>query len=277
MTDKYYNFAKMIVKNIGGSENINAVRHCATRLRFNLRDEKKVKRLTLEETEGIIAVLSEDGQFQIVIGAPVVDVYNKICELRDLNFNENVVEEKVENNKKGFLSGILSKATELVSNKSEKEETINTDDNETIYSPLSGKVINLIDVEDEAFSSGALGHGLGIKPIEGKLFSPCDGEITALFPTGHAIGISSKKGAEILIHIGMDTVKLDGQGFSKKVDVGSVVKKGDLLIEFDINFIEKKGLSIVTPIIITNSDDYLDVVITDKKTVSVNDKIINLL
>ncbi len=131
---------------------------------------------------------------------------------------------------------------------------------ETLASPVTGEVKPLSEVEDDAFSSGALGQGIALVPAEGKVYAPVDGEVTTFFPTGHAIGLQSDKGAEVLIHVGMDTVKLEGKGFTPKVTQGSRVKKGDLLLEFDLNLIQQEGYSIVTPMIITNTDDYTSVV-----------------
>jgi PTS system beta-glucosides-specific IIC component len=130
----------------------------------------------------------------------------------------------------------------------------------TVAAPVTGKVIALSDVKDEAFSSGAMGQGLGIEPSEGKVYAPADGEISTFFPTGHAIGITSDNGIEILIHVGMDTVELNGKGFTPKKKQGDHVKKGELLLEFDMNVIKGAGYSTVTPVIITNSDDYADII-----------------
>lgn len=146
-----------------------------------------------------------------------------------------------------------------------------------IAAPVSGEVKALSEVEDEAFSSGALGKGLAIVPKEGKVYSPVDGEITTFFPTGHAIGLLGKDGTEILIHVGMDTVKLDGKGFTPKAAQGAKVKKGDLLLEFDIDYIKTHGYSTVTPMIITNTDDYADVLPTDAKQISHGDTAITIL
>ena len=146
--------------------------------------------------------------------------------------------------------------------------------NQVIASPLTGEVKALEEVEDEAFSSGALGQGVAILPSEGKLYAPCDGEVVTFFPTGHAIGIVSDGGAEILIHVGMDTVKLDGEGFTPKVAQGAKVKKGDLLLEFDIAKITEAGYSVLTPVIISNTADYADVVPTDAKKVAALDTLI---
>lgn len=156
-------------------------------------------------------------------------------------------------------------------------KTAVADKSEVLVSPLKGDVIALSEVKDEAFSTGALGQGLAIVPSEGKLYAPCDGEITTFFPTGHAIGITTEKGAEILMHVGMDTVKLDGDGFTPKKQQGDKVKKGELLLEFDIEKIKEAGLETTTPVIITNSDDYSDVAVTEPKTVNPGDEIVNLL
>lgn len=110
-----------------------------------------------------------------------------------------------------------------------------------IAAPVSGYVIPLSEVRDEAFSSGVLGKGLAIVPAEGKVYAPCDGQVTALFPTGHAIGITAANKAELLLHIGMDTVRLEGKYFSPKVEAGANVHTGDLLLEFDLEKIKEAG------------------------------------
>ncbi|MDO4203314.1 MAG: PTS glucose transporter subunit IIA [Selenomonadaceae bacterium] len=125
-----------------------------------------------------------------------------------------------------------------------------------IYCPVKGKSIDLKDVKDDVFSTGMMGKGIAIIPEEGKVYSPCDGEVTMTFPTGHALGIESVKGAEILIHIGIDTVKMNGAGFDIKVQPGQKVKRGELLIEFSIDEIKKAGFPPTTPVIITNPDEF---------------------
>jgi PTS system beta-glucosides-specific IIC component len=149
--------------------------------------------------------------------------------------------------------------------------------NETVYAPIKGEVKDLAEVEDEAFATGAMGQGVAIIPVEGKLYAPVDGEVTTFFPTGHAIGLVSDSGAEILIHVGMDTVKMNGDGFSPKVAQGAKVKKGDLLLEFDLEKIKAAGYSITTPVIITNTDAYADVVPSASGNVNALDAVITLL
>lgn len=146
-----------------------------------------------------------------------------------------------------------------------------------VASPMKGNVKALAESEDEAFASGALGEGLAIEPTEGKLYAPFDGEIVTFFPTGHAIGLKSTDGVELLIHVGMDTVKLNGEGFTPKAKQGDHVKKGDLLLEFDIAKIKAAGYSIVSPVIVTNTDDYTDVIPTDAASVNAGDEAIIIL
>lgn len=129
-----------------------------------------------------------------------------------------------------------------------------------ITSPMSGELILLADVQDPTFASGLLGKGIAVKPTLGQVVAPADGVIASLFRTHHAIGIECDNGAEILIHVGIDTVKLDGKFFRPHVKVDDVVKQGDLLLEFDMQEITAAGYDLTTPVIVTNSDDYLDVI-----------------
>ncbi len=147
---------------------------------------------------------------------------------------------------------------------------------EDLAAPIKGQVKSLTEVQDEAFSCGVMGQGAAIVPAEGRVFAPCDGEITTFFPTGHAIGISSVNGAEILIHIGLDTVKLNGKGFTPKKNQGDTVKKGDLLLEFDMEYIKKAGYDITTPVIVTNTDDYSEVKVVAADKVDPGDLLIAL-
>ncbi|MGE6631886.1 beta-glucoside-specific PTS transporter subunit IIABC [Bacillus sp. NPDC077027] len=148
---------------------------------------------------------------------------------------------------------------------------------EHIKSPLKGEVVKLEEVEDKAFSSGALGQGAAIIPTEGKLFAPVTGEVTTVFPTGHAYGLTSESGAEILIHIGLDTVQLGGQHFTPKVVQGQKVVEGELLAEFDIEAIQNEGLLITTPVIITNSDQFSDIIETEEKQTKPGQSFLHLL
>ena len=134
----------------------------------------------------------------------------------------------------------------------------------TVYAPMTGKVKDLSEVEDEVFSSGMLGNGIAIEPTNGQVNSPVDGIVTTVFPTKHAIGVTSDDGVEILIHIGMDTVELNGEGFESFVKQNERVKKGDLLIRVNLDKIKAAGLSMITPIVVTNSNSYKAISTVDK-------------
>lgn len=127
---------------------------------------------------------------------------------------------------------------------------------QVIGSPFNGTVKKLADIDDTAFASGALGQGVAIEPAEGKVVAPVSGTISVLFPTNHAIGITSDDGAEILIHVGMDTVQLDGKHFTAHTEQGSHVEKGQLLIEFDGQAIKEAGYPLTTPVVVTNQDQF---------------------
>ncbi|MGQ8871930.1 beta-glucoside-specific PTS transporter subunit IIABC [Paenibacillus sp. TSA_86.1] len=146
-----------------------------------------------------------------------------------------------------------------------------------LTAPLTGKVLELSTINDEAFATGAMGKGIAIVPTIGKLVAPAGGVVSAVFPTSHAIGISSNDGAELLIHIGMNTVKLKGEHFKVHVQEGDTVKAGDLLIEFDTNAIAAKGYDLTTPIIVTNSDDFVDVITTDKESITIGENLIKII
>lgn len=158
-----------------------------------------------------------------------------------VGFDETVQDEKLETNQQTTAGDTISSARH------------------NLKSPLSGKVLPLSDVPDKVFSSGAMGKGLAIDPEKGELIAPADGEITTIFPTGHAVGLTTKDGIEILMHIGMDTVELEGQGFETFVKQGDQVKAGDLLVRFNIEAIKAAGYSVITPIVITNTEHFADV------------------
>lgn len=176
----------------------------------------------------------------------------------------------------GFLLMFFGGFKDEESKKEENKENVLVKQ-ETLISPLKGEVKPLSEVNDEAFSKGALGKGVAIEPTEGKVIAPVDGVLTTLFPTGHAIGITSDNGVEILIHIGMDTVKLEGKYFTPKVKQGESVKAGQVILEFDIKAIKAAGYSLITPVIITNSGNYLDVIETDQKTISYKEDLLTVM
>nr|WP_263323786.1 beta-glucoside-specific PTS transporter subunit IIABC [Neobacillus sp. Marseille-Q6967] len=168
-----------------------------------------------------------------------------------------------------------SKATNETTTAS-KEAAATKVQNEEVVSPLNGEVKALSEIEDAAFSTGALGQGVAIEPSEGKLLAPISGTVSALFPTNHAIGITTDLGAEILIHIGMDTVQLEGKYFTAHTAQGEYVEKGQLLIEFDIEQIKKAGKPVTTPVVVTNHMDF-SLELTKQKQVNTGDPLFKLL
>lgn len=146
-----------------------------------------------------------------------------------------------------------------------------------IASPIKGRVLKLESVKDAAFASGVLGKGAAVLPEEGKVYAPASGIVSALFPTLHALGIETDDGVQILIHIGLDTVQLNGEGFEAMIKQGDRIEKGQLLITFDKEFIESKGYCIETPVLVSNSDDFLDVVETSEEYADAGDLLLNVL
>lgn len=259
-----YGESDLIVAGLGGKKNISDVDACITRLRITVFDANKVVDSTLKAS-GASGIIKKGNGIQVVYGPKVAVIKSKLEEyLKDpisdiednavINNNDNEANENTSSNNKG--------------------EGVKVD---TVYSPIKGKIVKLKDVLDEAFSSGAVGKGIAIEPSEeGKVFAPFDGIIETAFPTKHAIGLTSDKGVELLIHIGMDTVKLNGEHFISHIEEGQKIKKGDLLMEFNVEGIKGKGYSAITPIVITNCGDYNDIEETSSDYVNVGDVLLNI-
>lgn len=208
----------LITAGLGGKANIEDVDCCATRLRCTIKDPEKVQEALLKQSGSRGVILKGKG-IQVIYG-PQVAV--------------------LKTNLEAFLQ---TSAADQVSS------------GEEIKSPMNGTVIPLSEVPDAVFSSEMLGKGFGVEPSEGKAYAPVDSEVTTVFDTKHAIGLMSKHGVELLIHIGMDTVKLNGKGFDVKVKTGDQVKAGDLLAEFDMDLIKGEGYPVTTAVVVTNTDD----------------------
>ncbi len=158
------------------------------------------------------------------------------------------------------------------------EDTAESEENagEVIASPLKGSVIKLTDVKDEVFASEAMGKGLAIEPEEGLVYAPADGVITTFFPTGHAIGITTDQGAELLIHVGMDTVEMNGDGFEPQKKQDDRVKKGELLLKFNIEKIHAAGHPVTTPVVVTNADEYQTIDLSDTSQIVAGELLMRL-
>ncbi len=161
-----------------------------------------------------------------------------------------------------FVATMIFYKEEVEAESEETPEKADTDGTLVLCQPIVGSVHPLSEVKDEAFSQGLLGHGLAILPEKGQVVSPVDGVISAIFPTKHAIGMTSRDGVEILIHVGMDTVQLNGKYFTSHIKEGDTVTVGQLLLEFDMEQIKAAGYSLMTPVVISNYQNYADVVET---------------
>lgn len=177
----------------------------------------------------------------------------------------------------GFVLTMLTFKDEANVENKELDQSNKLMKKDMVLAPMKGKVLPLVEVKDDAFAQGALGKGVAIDPLDGVVVSPVSGVVTTLFPTLHAIGLTSDSGVEVLIHIGLDTVQLQGKHFSAKVAQGDVVSQGQSLIEFDKKAIEADGYSLVTPIIITNSSSLLDVIETTQSDIRRGDDLITIL
>ena len=147
---------------------------------------------------------------------------------------------------------------------------------EVLYAPVAGKVVSLQQVPDTAIAKGLLGNGVAIEPEEGKIYAPCDAVVDMVFETGHAVGLVADFGAEILIHVGLETVALKGRFFTVRCRSGSRVKRGDLLIEYDLTAMKAEGYNPITPLLVHNSGNYSTFKTAIGKTVTSADVVIEL-
>ncbi|QIZ06929.1 PTS transporter subunit EIIC [Priestia megaterium] len=229
--NKYETMAYRFINDIGGRENITTIDNCTTRLRLNIKDMEKVSESSLKAhgAKGIMKLNKTN--LQIVVGTEVEFVADAMKKIDMANVNLDIIpneDTSVKENRKLPLS--------------EKE----------FIMPIEGEIIPLHEVPDQVFSQKMMGDGFAIVPSKGSVVSPVDGEIINIFPTKHALGLKSKQGYEILIHVGMDTVNLKGEGFTVLVKEGEQITKGQEILKFDLDFIKKSAPSTVTPIIFTN-------------------------
>lgn len=251
----------LIVKGLGGKSNLSDVDCCATRLRVTVINAELVKDNLLKES-GASGVIHKGNGVQIIYGPQVSVVKSHLEDFLDSKDADNV-------------DSLLGETTSPVPEQ-ENKNTSSSEKSIELYAHLNGTVVPMEEVEDEAFASKVLGEGVAIEPSEGKLYSPCDGKIDMVFDTKHAVNIVSKEGCEVLLHIGIDTVKLGGEFFESHVSDGQEVHKGDLLISFDISGIKKAGYKVTTPMIVCNTDDYNSVETVASGNISAGTKIIKI-
>ncbi len=225
-----------ILKGLGGKENISDIDCCATRLRITVNNPDLVKDSLLKES-GASGIIKKGKGVQVIYGPQVSVIKSNFEDY--LEHPESDVVQLEENSE--------------VTNKIENHQTVTSI---TLVSHMNGTVVPLQQVKDDVFSEKILGEGVAVEPTDGKLYSPCDGTVSSLFETKHAINLIAKNGAEILLHIGIDTVKLKGKFFTCHVKEQQKVKKGDLLISFDMEKIKNEGYSLTTPLVICNSEKF---------------------
>ncbi len=252
----------LILSGLGGRSNISDIDCCATRLRVTVKDENIVQDGLLKQS-GASGVIRKGKGIQIVYGPQVSVVKSKLEDYMEHHGDDG----EMKNDAEGH-GAVLGAFAENKNAKSSREDYAPF----TMYSPIKGEAVALCDVPDEAFSSGILGKGAAVKPYDGKVYSPCDGMIANVFETGHAVNIVSEDGYEILIHVGLDTVKLEGKYFRTHVENGDKVKKGDPLLSFDNVAIEKEGYDTVTPVVVLGCDDNCKVRLLAKGAVEPGEK-----
>ena len=246
----------LIVEGLGGTDNLSDVDCCATRLRCTVKDAALVRQDVLKAS-GASGVICKGNGVQVVYGPKVAVIKAKL-------------EDYLENAPKTpAATAAPAPAAAPAAPAAAAKDTV-------LAACLTGTVVPLAEVKDEAFASGALGDGIAIEPAVGELVAPADGEISSTFDTHHAVGMTTVDGAELLMHIGIDTVKLGGKHFTYLVNEGDKVRKGQPLIRFDIEAIKAEGYPVTTPLIVCNTDEYAAVTPKASGTVKQGDALLEL-
>ena len=246
----------LIVEGLGGTDNLSDVDCCATRLRCTVKDAALVRQDVLKAS-GASGVICKGNGVQVVYGPKVAVIKAKL-------------EDYLENAPKTPAAAAApAPAAAPAAPAAAAKDTV-------LAACLTGTVVPLAEVKDEAFASGALGDGIAIEPAVGELVAPADGEISSTFDTHPAVGMTTVDGAELLMHIGIDTVKLGGKHFTYLVNEGDKVRKGQPLIRFDIEAIKAEGYPVTTPLIVCNTDEYAAVTPKASGTVKQGDALLEL-
>lgn len=248
----------LIVQGLGGKQNISDVDCCATRLRITVKDSSKVSEDLLKQS-GAAGVIKKGNGVQVIYGPKVTVVKSRLEDFLASPESDSI-----------SADAAAVPAEETHSESAAKGSIV-------LGSALTGTAVPLDKVEDEVFSAGILGQGIAVEPSEGKVYAPCAGIISNTVDTRHAIGITADNGAELLIHVGLDTVKLNGQFYEYKVKDGDRVNKGDLLMTFDTEGIKKAGYKLVTPLVVCNSDDFSQIRPVGSGKVKAGDNILEII
>lgn len=238
-----------IVHGLGGKSNIESVDNCITRLRCVVVDSKKVKDDVLKAT-GAAGVIKSGSGVQVIYGPKVSIIKSNLEEYLDSSDVEDA-----------YVEGMMTKVEEEPKKIEVKDSSLE------IVSPVNGSICDLSKVNDEVFSQKLMGEGFAGQTEDGDIYSPVSGEVGMIFPTKHAIIVVTEDGLEVLIHMGIDTVKLDGQGFEIFCSVGDKVKAGDKLAHMDLEFIKSKGYETITPVIFTNLEAGKTIELSEGKSI----------
>jgi PTS system D-glucosamine-specific IIC component len=221
--------AAQVLEALGGKENLTNLDACITRLRISVREAGKVDKNQLKKL-GASGVLEMGNHLQVIFGP-----------------KSELIKEQMKN----IMSGNSVSAQSEQESKAEPSKSADVPLGE-FAAPMSGKLLRITDVNDPVFSQKMMGDGFAIEPVDGTVVAPADGEVVTLFTTKHALGLRTEEGHEILIHVGIDTVKLEGKGFTAYVKEGDKVTRGQKLLEADLSYLKEHAPSIVTPIVFTN-------------------------
>ncbi len=223
------------IEALGGEENIKQIDYCTTRLRMSVQDANMVDEKTLKQTGARGVMRISKTNVQVIIGTSV-------------EFLAEAMKERLKKGNPAPKNAKLPTAQPVVEEAAHNETTTFND----FEMPMTGDLLPLSEVPDEAFSAGLMGPGFGIRPTDGTVYAPFDGQVVMIFPTKHAIGLKSNTGVEVLIHVGLDTVKLNGEGFELFVTDGQTIKRGEALLKADITHIKDQVPSVITPVVFTS-------------------------
>ncbi len=245
--------AMEVLKALGNTENIKAIDACITRLRLEVYDTKKVDKKRLKDlgSPGVMEVGSTG--IQVIFGTAAEGLKDEIKSIME-NPQEAIVVE-------------TASVREETKVERTGEETVMT-------SPMKGKLLDLSEVPDALFAEKMIGDGFAIEPHEGYVVSPCKGEIAHIFETNHALAIISDKGLEVLVHIGIDTVKMEGRGFTRLAEIGQKVENGTPLMKFDLELVKKEAKSSITEVVVTNMDMVQEMKIIASGNVTPSDEVL---
>ena len=257
-----------IARGLGGASNISEFSNCATRLRVTVKDGEKVNEALLRST-GAAGVVASGSSVQVIYGTKVEGITGDLNDF--LKENPNAGDE--ETVAPAETAAPVAEETKTV----ETTEEIAEMTGEVISSPMTGEIVPLENVNDPVFSTKMMGEGVAILPTDGKVYSPVTGEVSVMMDSNHAVGLVSENGAEILIHVGIDTVQMNGEGFTAHVQKGDTVQAGDLLIEANLDTIKEHEYDSTTMVIVTNTDNYSEVIVTKENTIKHDDELLEVV